>query len=354
MTGIGYKSKSAWQKETGNYGTPIACGADAQIPLISETLSREIAKEFDNIIMDAAGYGSSDLLSKSVSGGIIINAVYRGIESILCSALGYSNTATSPALIATGVYKHTLELAEHLHEEPSKIRRGTLCIDKAVSIWEYISTMVNLMTIKGNSKGIRIELDLIPYNLDRSSSTNTSSASWTIPNSDWGSVLFQDMELWIDDYSDSAALTGADAVGISEFEIRLDNNLKIEKDSLSGLYIAEPRRQGKRLITGSFTFPRYESDAFLDHFDDQTAQMALLKFVGSEIGSTGYYNSLWIWLPTLKFDNVSALLSGPGMLTVTHEFTCELPAAAPYGFPSQASKELLVQIQNNLSINPMA
>ena len=285
-TGSGYKSKSAWQKETGDYGTPVACGAGSQIPLISATLFRKISKKLDNIVSHDAGYGSSDLVSKLVSGGMTINAVYRGIESIICSALGYSNTATSPVLIDTGVYKHTLELAEHLHEEPSKIRRGTLCMDKEVSIWEYISTMITGITIQGDAKGIRIELDLIPYDLDRSSAVNTSSAAWTIPNSDWESVLFQDMELWIDDYSDSVALTDADAVGISEFEIRLDNNLKIEKDSLSGLYIAEPRRQGKRLITGSFTFPRYESDAFLDHLDDQTAQMAMLRFVGSEMSMT--------------------------------------------------------------------
>ncbi|MFH1616661.1 MAG: phage tail tube protein [Planctomycetota bacterium] len=371
-TGAGYKSKTAWRKEAaqGAYGTPIECGANHQVPLVSESLAREIEKELDNVIRHKAGYGGSDLLGKLVAGGISIEAVYRGIESIICSALGFSNYSASPETIAAGVYKHTFELAEHLHTESwaagdgilagsgylagdNKIRRGTLCADKTISIWEYISAMINSITIKGNSKGISIELGLVPYNLDRASAVNTSSAAWTIPNSDWESILFQDMVLWIDDYSAGTALTDADAVGISEFEIKLENNLKVEKDSLSGLYIAEPRREGKRLLTGSFTFPRYESDTFLAHLDDQTAQMAMLRFVGSQIGATGYYNTLWIWLPTLKFDKVAAPLNGPGMLTVTHEFTCELPAAVPSGFPTQAEKELLIQIQNDLDTNPL-
>ena len=371
-TGAGFKSKTAWRKEDkqGAYGTPIECGANHQYPLISESLSREIEKELDNVIRHKAGHGASDVLSKLVAGGISIEAVYRGIESIICSALGFSNYSASPETIAAGVYKHTFELAENLHTESwaagdgilagsgylagdNKIRRGTLCTDKTISIWEYISTMVNSITIKGDSKAVRIELDLIPYNLDRSSAVNTSSAAWSIPNSDWESILFQDLVLWIDDYSAAVALTSADAVGISELEIKLENNLKLEKDSLSGLYIAEPKREAKRLLTGSFTFPRYENDTFLDHLDDQVAQMAMLRFTGSQIGATGYYHTFWVWLPTFKFDKIDAPLGGPGLLTVTHTFTCELPAAVPSGFPSQASKELIMQVQNDLSTNPL-
>ncbi|MDA3835212.1 MAG: hypothetical protein PF495_17645, partial [Spirochaetales bacterium] len=265
----GYKSKTAWRKEDkqGVYGNPIECGANHQSPLISESLTREIEKELDNVIRYKAGHGASDILGKLVAGSITLEAVYRGLESIVCSALGFTNYTASPATIAAGVYKHTFELAENLHTESwsagdgilagsgylagdNKVRRGTLCTDKTISIWEYISSMINSITIKGDSKGVRVELDLIPYNLDRASAVNTSSAAWSIPNSDWESILFQDSVLLIDDYSASIALTDADAVGISEFEIKLENNLKIEKDSLSGLYIAEPKREAKRLVTG--------------------------------------------------------------------------------------------------------
>ncbi len=370
--GAGYKSKAAWRKEDkqGAYGSSIECGSGNQIPFIAESLTREIEKELDNIIRNKAGHGASVVLGKLVSGGITVEAVYRGIESIICSALGFSNYTDSPAAIATGVYKHTFELAENLHTESwaagdgilagsgylagdTKVRRGTLCVDKTISIWEYISTMINTITLKGDSKGVRIELDMVPYDLDRNSVVNSSTAAWSIPNADWQPVLFQDLTLWINDYSNWVALSDSDVVGISEFEIKLENNLKIEKDSLSGFHIAEPKRDSKRLVTGSFTFPRYQNDIFLDSLDAQTAHKAMLKFTGKQISATGFFNTMWVWLPTLKFDTVTAPVGGPGMLTVTHAFTCEIPDQTPVGFPYQAQKELLIQMQNDLDVNPL-
>jgi len=370
--GAGFSSKAAWEKEDkqSSYGTVIACGADDQVPLVNEGLNREIEKELDNVIRYKAGYGQSDVLGKLVSGPVTIEAVYRGIEAILAAALGFCDYSASPEEITTGVYKHTFELAENLHTESwaagdgilagsgylagdNKVRRGTFCIDKSVSVWEFASAMINAMTLRGDSKGVRLDLDLLPYNLDRASATNPNCSSWSIPDDDWLSVLFQDMVLWIDDYSESTALSSADAVGISEFEIKLENNLRVEKDSQSGLYIAEPVREDKRKVTGSFTFPRYESDDFLDKLDAQSAMMAMMKFTGSEIGATGYYRTLWIWLPTIRFDKVDAPLGGPGMISVTHSFTAEIPSAAPAGFPTQATKEMVIQLQNDYSTNPL-
>jgi len=369
--GAGFSSKTAWKKE-GNqaaYGTPIECGANDQQPLLSESLARDIEKELDNVVRHKAGHGNSDVTGKVVTGSITIEAVYRGIESIICTAMGFANHGGSPEIIASGVYKHTFELAENLHTEAwtagdgilagsgalagdKKVRRGTLCIDKCVSIWEYISTMVQAMTIKGEARGISIELELIPYDLNRSSTVNTSSSGWSIPNSDWESILLPDLEFWISDYSTDVALTSDDAIGISGFEIRLENNLIAEKDSLSGQYISEPRREGKRRVTGSFTFPRYETDTFLERLDAQVAQMAMLKFTGSEI-APGHHHTFWIWLPTLKFDKVEALIDGPGLLPVSHTFTCEIPAGCPAGFPYQATKEMVIQVQNGLGTNPL-
>jgi len=213
--------------------------------------------------------------------------------------------------------------------------------------------MIQSMTITGDSKGIRIEFELLPYALDLDSAINTTSGSWSIPNDDWESLLFQDMVLWIDNYSDSVALTSDDALGISSFEIKLENNLAAVQDSLSGLYIAEPRREAKRLVTGSFTIPRYMKDDQLEQLDDQSAMMAMMRFVGSEIGSTGYYRTFWIWLPTLKFDAVDAPMGGAGIIPVKHAFTCEIPAAAPSGFPTEATREMVIELQNDLDTNPL-
>jgi len=370
--GAGFSSKTAWKKEAAQsaYGTPAACGAGDQIPLITESLAREIAKEPDNTIRHKAGLGGSDITGKGVSGSVELEAVYRGIEAILAAATGHCNYTASPATIAAGVYKHTFELAENLNGEgwlagdgvlagsgllagDKKVRRGSLCIDKSVSLWEYASAMIQAITIKGDAKSVRITLDLAPYNLDRASAVNATSAAWDIPGADWLSILFPDLALWIGDYSTSVALSSGNAIGVNAFEIKLQNNIKVERDSLSGLYIAEPRREGKRLVTGSFSIPRYESDTFLGNLDAQTRKMALLKFTGSQIGATGYYRTCWIWLSTLRFDKIDAPLSGPGMIAVTHTFTAEMPPGAAAGFPAEATREMVIQLQNDYATNPL-
>ena len=370
--GAGFSSKTAWKKEDKQsaYGGVIEVGANDQMPLISESLDRAIEKEPDNTIRNKAGAGAADVTGKAVSGQVVFEAAYRGLESLLHCALGHADYTASPAAVAAGVYKHTIELAENLHAEgwlagdgvltgsgllagDQKVRRGTLVIDKGVSLWEYASCMFQAITITGSAKGLRLEADLVPYNLDHASVVNTTSAAWSIPDADWLSVLFQDLTLWIGDYSAGVALSSADAIGITEFSLKLENVLKVEKDSLSGFYIAEPKRDGKRRVTGSFTMPRYESDTFLADMDAQTAKMAMLKFTGSQIGATGYYRTLWLWLPTLRFDKIDAQIGGPKLIPVKHTFTAELPAAAPAGFPTQATKELLVQIQNDYATNPL-
>jgi len=367
--GAGFSSKTAFRHEAtqSSYGTPIACGAGDQVPLVTESLSKAIEKEPDTIIRNQAGYGPADVTGVAVAGPVQMELCYRGLEALLCAAMGFQRI-DDPATVAAGVYKHTIELSENLHGEgweagdgilagsgflagDQKVRRGTLVVDKAVSLWEYSSCMVQTLTLTGNAKCCRIEAELVPYDCDRASAVNTTSAAWTIADDDFSPVRLQDMALWMDDYSGAVALAAADALGVSEFEIKLENNLEIKRDSLSGLYIAEPRRGGKRRVTGSFTIPRYETDGFFDDHDAQTAQMAMLMFTGPAIGTTGYSQTLWIWLPTIRFDEASAAVEVPGMLTQTLAFTAELPAAVPAGFPTAAEKELVIQIQNNLSAN---
>ncbi len=372
-TGAGFSSKAVWKKEgdQSDYGTPIECGANDQISILTEGLDRTIEKELDNVVRHKAGVGGSNIMTKGVQGSLVCDLAYRGLESLIISAMGFAAHSTSPETIVAGVYKHTIELAENMHAEywtagdgilagggmlagDKKVRRGTLCIDKSVSIWEFISSMAQEMTITGEAKGCKAEFALVPYDLDRASATNTTTAAWSIANDDFDFVLFQDLDLWIADYSAVTPLDSGDAIGISALEIKLANILSVEQDSLSGLYIAEPKRDGKRRVTGSFTMPRYESDAFMEDLDDQSEKMAMIRFTGSQIGATGYYQTFWIWLPTIKFDKIDAPIGGPGIFPVTHTFTAELPAAAPAGFPTEATKEMVIQIQNDNSTNPLA
>ena len=79
----------------------------------------------------------------------------------------------------------------------------------------------------------------------------------------------------------------------------------------------------------------------------------MMRFVGAQIGATGYYLTMWLWFPSLKFDVVDAPLGSKGIIPVTHTFTAEIPAGVASGFPTLATKELYIEIQNDLSTNPL-
>ena len=120
VQGAGWSSLTAWKKEETqtSYGeTPIECGAQDEVPLLSEAISRDMQKEPDNVVRNKAGVGGSDVTGKLVSGPVAVEAVYRGMESILVTAMGFCNYSASPETVAAGVYKHTFELTENLHTQ---------------------------------------------------------------------------------------------------------------------------------------------------------------------------------------------------------------------------------------------
>lgn len=370
-TGAGHSTLAAWAREgkTSGYGEVATCGGGQQLPMLSEDIQVAVEKVYDEAARNQAGMGESDVVGKLVSGALGLRCCYRGLESVFASALGLCKY-DSPATVAAGVYKHDFIPDEDLAREgwaagdgvlagdgllagDQKVRAATVCIDKSVSVWENASAMVNGLTIKGDSKGVFLDLDLQARDQLRGTADNPDSSTWSIVDDDFLAVLFGDLAIWVGDFSTVTSLDAGNAIGISGFEVKLDNKLKIEQDSRSGIYIAEPVRDGRRQVTGSMRLPRYENDDFLDAVAAGTPLMAMLKFTGSAIGETGYNRTLWIWLPRFTLDQAPAPTSGPGLTSMQLNFTAELPSQAPAGFPANATKELLIQLQNDYASNPL-
>lgn len=370
-TGAGFKTTAAWARENKSsaYGTAATCGANQVLPMVTEDVQGSVEKVHDEAIRNKAGLGAATVVSRQVGGPLALRMTYRGLEAVLVAALGLC-PYTGPTTVAAGVYRHNFIPDEDLAREgwgagdgvlagsgllagDQKVRAGTFCVDKSISVWENASVMVRGLTIKGDSKGVFLDLDLVAREQLRGTLTNPDSSTWTIPGDDFLPVLFGDLALWLGDYSTTTPLTSGNAVGISSFEIKLDNKLKTEQDSTSGLSIAEPGRDGRRQVTVTLRLPRYENDDFLDALDAGTPKMAMLKFTGSALGSTGYNRALWIWLPRFTLDRAPAPTGGPGLLQMQIDFTAELPPALPSGFPTTATKEILLQLQNDYPTNPL-
>jgi len=361
--------KGAFRKEglQNSYGAGavVACGAGHQLPIRSANLPKEISREYNDDKDGKGGVKNSYTIRKHTQGSVSLDLTYQGLEHLLSCAMGFSNAS---ATVAAGVYKHDIQLSRNLFTDwlrsgdgalagdgwlagDKLVRRGTLCLDKNISpIWEYQSCLVNEMRISVNFSSVALTLGLIAYDLDLNSLINTSSTSWTIPTTEWIKLLFSHMTVWIDDYSASVALSSDDAIGVTSFEMLLNNRLVVEQDSQSGVLIQEPRRETPREVTGTFALPRYISDTLLDKFQAGTTQMMMVKFTGPAI-TGGYYYTFWLWFPSIDLRVVDVTVDSDDIMPVTCEFTAKKPAAIPAGFPSTADDELLIQLQNGVSSN---
>jgi len=245
------------------------------------------------------------------------------------------------------------------------IRRMTVGIAKAVSLWVYRACMVNTLKISGNAKsGVQFEFGLIPFDrvtdsLSGSRQDGTTVEGWktnlTYSNSGLFTpainerILFSDLTFRIDDYSTGTPLSANDNLGISAFEINVNNNLDTAAhDSVSGEYRKVPLRNGKREVTGSITLPRYSSDTLIGKMASDTIQMAHFNFSGSTM--TTIARAFQIWLPSLKITSHNEQVSGAGVVQSVLNFQCYIPAAQAASFPTYSitnpNPDIIIQTTN--------
>lgn len=175
-----------------------------------------------------------------------------------------------------------------------------------------------------------------------------SGSSWTYENPDSShNVMHHQFEVKIGEPGSMAA------VSVTDFEINVDIPLQIIQDTESGLYIAEPKMEGKYGITGSMVVTRHTADTWMDYRDDFT-DISL-----SIIATFGSYQ-FKILLPNVKCKNSSIsddeVANVPLEFEIGTETTAGIPSDMVYDFEGHE----LVQgsglsiITNNLnSINEM-
>lgn len=263
---------------------------------------------------------------------------------------------------------HTFECAKNLHIESVVsatpwdsaswlCRLGVLGVSISPhGVREYQACMINKLKLKLSAKdGLTITLELIPFAYDlRTSARNFDPSSWTKnPVLALASVagaaantmrpfrraLFKDAVFRLGSYSVSA-LGSTDILGLSEFELEIDNGLDSEsQDTTSGIHRIEPVRAKKRTVKGSITLPRFNSLDRVNALRAETYQKADLVFTGPSMflaGPSGTH-SLSIFLPKIKLLQPSAPVAGQSPLTEKIEFQCLQPELTVSGMPTPSS-----------------
>jgi len=256
------------------------------------------------------------------------------------------------------------------------IRRGTLgFLKQSTTPWIWRSCMINGMGISVDAGGsMKFTFDIIPFDLDRSSSTNGASSAdnwdWdhakpsTVANSNFQTnelILFNHLTgsgFWRVDTFANGAMTSADEYGFNSFNLQLNNNLKVDdQDALTGEYRVEPGRGGFREVTGSFSLPRYSAETFIDWAANETVLQMHLKFVGSTLVSSA--RSFEIFLSSMQITKPSAPVGGADVIQQTFEFRALIPTEEPTfissGNPTQIitspRSEMMIRILNQNPFN---
>ncbi len=206
-TGKGVTSKAAFKIENTAWGTSTDCGSGDQIHFISESISHAI-EQAQSIHKDG-NIGAKNLypIFKKYSGDLLLEAHYAGLERFIAIAMGMSHQDLSPVATSTDAEEHFFEPSEDMSTRafdgyemvtPSGdvSRRGTLCLEKDVSVWELASAMCNAMNFEASPERITFSFTLAGKTITFDSGTNPNSASWTMP-SNTEQITWEDMTVYL-------------------------------------------------------------------------------------------------------------------------------------------------------------
>ena len=216
--GQGATSKAAFKIENTAWGTSTDCGAGDQIHFISESISHAI--EQAQAIHKDGNVGAKNLypIAKKYGGDLLVEAHYAGIESLIACAMGMSHQNLSPVSTSTSAYEHFFEPSEDMSVRafngyemttPSgnAYRKGTLCLEKDVSVWELASSMVNAMNFEAGPERVTFSFTVAGKVIAFDTATNAASSSWTLP-SNTEQITWDDLTFYIkarDEFTITAA-----------------------------------------------------------------------------------------------------------------------------------------------------
>lgn len=313
------------------WGTAVAVGAGDGIRILTESivggpasLPREtIGLQWGDVF---------DVASEEHQGPMTGNLYYGANCGLLLAMIFGTSGSPTQTPPSTGTsYLHVVTLADALADFV------TLCIAKRPSQkwWEYSSAMAAELRIRGEGNGrVTWELALIPANLDRNSSTNTTTETdaVTVPSIE-GAVRFKDGLFRINAQAGSALASPTDDIDIASFELVVRRDLSRDFLADGTTFVAQPCEQGPCEVMLTVSTRSYDAETWKAAWAAGTEYKADLKFTGTGLdggsGADPYYE---FEFPRLVVaEDPQASIGGRGRITHTVSFKGIKAASAPSG-----------------------
>jgi len=374
----GFQSKAGFKREATVFGQRVwPSTAPAVItdllPLVSEGVNVQLDQQALVTRETASVPGFSKIIRRSVSGPVVINADYEGMEFLITAAMGQQANRIGGVLQPEDIdsaiaYRHILEVDRDVNQagwfagdgflagpQPTgdgliagtkKTRRGTFAIQKGPAVWETKSAMVDSFTIQVSPSGITLQTQLLAHDITYGSGVNNGISAFICSIN---RILFKNATLFIKAI-DGGPLTDTDIVGdINGFALNFSNGLSSINTRDTGIFIEEPQRGGAVTVSGSFSLPRFENDDLINLNSGNTPSLMKLECIGDNIPGTSENFQMNLWLPRVNFSGGSLETTGPGQVRQNFSFL-GMAGNSPPGFPLNTREgPLIVEFVNTKS-----
>jgi hypothetical protein len=306
-----------------------------------------------------------------------LNVHYQGLEACWACALGHMarriGATVLPEELAVGAYRHLFEvdttLATYTEWAASagwnsgeqgfvvgqqKVRRGTLAIDYQVSVWEWLSCMINSFTLQVTPASVSLTVDLLSHSLSRASVVNTTATMTKLLPPYVPRARPDQAVCRIAPFSASTPLGNSDVLQLSTWTLRVDNHLVAGFGPRLGTAPEEYERSRDPTITLTFVDPRHVTDVWQTRWGANTVLMADCKLIGPLIGATGQHYQLNQYLPSVQVTNAQLNTSGAGLPPDVVQCVAVVPSAAAAGLPSfNTNTPLAIEVVSALATHPL-
>ena len=318
------------------WGTAVAVGASDGIRILSEGIQGgRIALERPTVGLpwgDKPDTGA-EVWRGPVSGDLFYNANCGKFLSYVYGTSG-APTQTPPSTGTT--YLHVCDLANSLTKFMTLVLARRAQVGVATKWHEYDSAMMARVVYRGSGNGrVSWEADIIAANLDRDSSTNTTTQTdaVTVPTV-LGAVRFPDGLFRLNAQASGALSSTTDDVGIAGFELEIMRPLSPDDFLADGTgNLAQPAEQDACSVLLRVDLRSYDADTYIAAWLAGTEYKADLKFLGTGLapasGSDPYFQ---FQFPRLVLaGQPQANIAGRGRIAHRVEFKALIASAAPTG-----------------------
>lgn len=317
-TGQGFAAMAGIGKESA-YGTNVA--VDEILPFTSEELNRSIAKIMQEYLDNTPAHRDAQNSVITVNNALSTQGIYDEKDAggdILGQGLLF-------LLLLGSATWDGVNSVNKFQVASNPAASATIAINKAVSVWETVSAMINSMEMSANHQGVSFNWSIIAQNLLRTGDSGIVNAAAAITGLSVDAIPVK-MSLEHAVFRIGvlgAPLDGNDAFKISEFNLNYGNNLSestfttTDSTHTDGTLTIQPVRNGRVETMLNFTLPRYESNQFYSWLNANTQLQADLVFT-DPVNS----KSISFLFPHIKIINPSSPTPDASVFPLTVECQC--------------------------------